>query len=460
MTIEQSPRRILVVDDEPAARSGLERILAGEGYLVESASNGGEAIECAKREAFDAVITDLRMPGMSGIALIGELRELHPHLPVVVATAFGDVQSAVEAMRAGADDYVTKPVDLDTLSLILKRVIERRELEVENGRLRQQLREREGGGLEGLVGGSPAMHALYKTIRQVAPSRATVLVSGESGTGKGEVARALHALSARAKGPFVTLQCAALAESLLESELFGHERGSFTGADRRRVGRFEQATGGTLFLDEVGEIPMGIQVKLLRVLQERTFERVGGNEQVKVDVRVVAATNRDLAADVRAGRFREDLYYRLSVVHLDVPPLRLRGTDVLVLAEHFLRRFGAENHRVIKGFSEAAKRKLQAHRWSGNVRELENTIERAVVLAESDVLDAGMLPLDEGAAAGSSLRIPGASMAEIERHAILSTLEAVGGSTAKAAEVLGISVRTIQYRLHDYGMTRGAVAPS
>ena len=342
----------------------------------------------------------------------------------------------------------------------MKRVIDRRELEVENGRLRQQLREREGGGLEGLVGGSPAMHALYKTVRQVAPSRATVLVSGESGTGKGEVARAIHALSTRAKAPFVTLQCAALAESLLESELFGHERGSFTGADRRRVGRFEQASGGTLFLDEVGEIPMGIQVKLLRVLQERTFERVGGNEQVKVDVRVVAATNRDLAADVRAGRFREDLYYRLSEVHLDVPPLRLRGADVIVLADHFLRRFSAENHRLIKGFTEPAKRKLQAHRWGGNVRELENTIERAVVLAEGDVLDAGMLPLDEGAAAGSSLRIPGASMAEIERHAILSTLEAVGGSTAKAAELLGISVRTIQYRLHDYGKTRGSVAPS
>lgn len=460
MTTEQSPRRILVVDDEPAARTGLERILGGEGYLATSAANGEEAIEVAKREAFDAVVTDLRMPGISGIELIAELRELSPHVPVVVATAFGDVQSAVQAMRAGADDYVTKPVDLDSLSLVLKRVIDRRELEVENGRLRQQLREREGGGLEGLVGGSPAMHALYKTIRQVAPSRATVLVSGESGTGKGEVARAIHALSSRAKGPFVTLQCAALAESLLESELFGHERGSFTGADRRRVGRFEQASGGTLFLDEVGEIPMGIQVKLLRVLQERTFERVGGNELVKVDVRVVAATNRDLAADVRAGRFREDLYYRLSVVHLDVPPLRLRGADVLVLADHFLRRFAAENHRSIRGFTEPAKRKLQAHRWSGNVRELENTIERAVVLAEGDVLDAGMLPLDEGAATGSSLRIPGASMAEIERHAILSTLEAVGGSTAKAAEVLGISVRTIQYRLHDYGKTRGTVAPS
>lgn len=453
-----STRRILVVDDEPAARSGLERILGGESYTVVSAADGHQALEHARQQTFDAVITDLRMPGMSGIDLIGELRELEPTLPVIVATAFGDVQSAVQAMRAGADDYVTKPVDIDALSHILTRVIDRRELERENGRLRQQLREREGGGLEGLVGGSPAMHALYKTIRQVAPSRATVLISGESGTGKGEVARALHSLSARSKSPFITLQCASLAESLLESELFGHEKGSFTGADRRRAGRFEQASGGTLFLDEVGEIPMGTQVKLLRVLQERTFERVGGNDPIKADVRVVAASNRDLAAEVRAGRFREDLYYRLSVVHLDVPPLRLRGADVIVLAEHFLKAFSAENHRAMKGFTEAAKRKLQAHRWGGNVRELENTIERAVVLADSDILDASMLPLDEGAAASAAIRIPGSSMADIERHAILSTIEAVGGSTAKAADVLGISVRTIQYRLHDYGRSRGLTA--
>lgn len=453
-------RHILVVDDEATARSGLERILSGEGYAVVTAADGTEALEQARQRAFDAVITDLRMPGMSGLELTAELREVDPGLPIVMATAFGDVQSAVQAMRAGADDYVTKPVDIEALSLIVKRVIDRREVERENGRLRQQLREREGGGLEGLVGGSPAMHALYKTIRQVAPSRATVLVSGESGTGKGEVARAIHAQSSRSKAPFVTLQCAALAESLLESELFGHEKGSFTGADRRRVGRFEQASGGTLFLDEVGEIPMGTQVKLLRVLQERTFERVGGNEAIKVDVRVVAASNRDLAAEVRAGRFREDLYYRLSVVHLDVPPLRLRGSDIIVLAEHFLKVFAADNHRSIKGFTESAKRKLQAHRWGGNVRELENTIERAVVLTDSDVLDAGMLPLDEGAASAAAIRIPGSTMADIERHAILSTIEAVGGSTAKAAEVLGISVRTIQYRLHDYGVARGLTASS
>ncbi len=455
MSTASGPHRILVVDDEPVARSGLERILTGEGYTTRCAANGTEALELARQDRFHAVITDLRMPGMSGIELIGALRELQPNVPVVVATAFGDVNSAVQAMRAGADDYVTKPIDLDSLDLILVRVLERRAIEEENGRLRQQLREREGGGLEGLVGGSPAMHALYKTVRQVAPSRATVLLSGESGTGKGEVARAIHALSPRAKAPFVTLQCAALAESLLESELFGHEKGSFTGADRRRAGRFEQANGGTLFLDEVGEIPTGLQVKLLRVLQERTFERVGGNEPLKVDVRVVAASNRDLAAEVRAGRFREDLYYRLSVVHLDVPPLRLRGTDVVVLAEHFLRRSAAENHRNIQGFTESAKRKLMAHRWSGNVRELENTVERAVVLAEGEILDASMLPLEDAAGVSAGIRIPGSSMAEIERHAILSSLDAVGGSTTKAAELLGISVRTIQYRLHDYGRSRG-----
>jgi two-component system response regulator HydG len=278
-----------------------------------------------------------------------------------------------------------------------------------------------------------------------------VLIPGDSGTGKGELARALHALSPRATAPFVALHCSALAESLLESELFGHEKGAFTGADRRRIGRFEQANGGTLFLDEIGEIPAATQVKLLRVLQEKSFERVGGNELVQVDIRLIAATNKDLPAEVREHRFREDLYYRLNVVHIEMPPLRLRGQDVVVLAEHFLRKFARENHRQIHGLSPTARSKLSAHRWPGNVRELENAMERAVVFSTGDTVEAEALPFDAATDALDGIRIPGSTLAEIERHAILATLEAAAGSTARAAEILDISVRTIQYRLHEYG---------
>jgi two-component system response regulator HydG len=295
---------------------------------------------------------------------------------------------------------------------------------------------------------------VYRTARQVAGARATVLITGESGTGKGELARAIHAVGPRAKKPFVSLHCAALAETLLESELFGHEKGSFTGADKRRVGRFEQANGGTLFLDEIGEVPMSTQIKLLRVLQERTFERVGGNESVHVDVRLIAATNRDLAADVRDGRFREDLFYRLNVVKIEMPPLRMRGGDILVLANHFLRKFAEENHARIEGFTDAARTKLLAHRWPGNVRALENAIERAVVLCEKNTIDGSDLPFETATDTLGPLRIPGATMAELERHAILTTLDAVDGSTAKAAEILDISVRTIQYRLSEYGTSK------
>jgi two-component system response regulator HydG len=334
---------------------------------------------------------------------------------------------------------------------VIERVLQRRDLRSERDVLRQQLREREGDGLQGLIGASPAMQRIYRMAKQVAAAKATVLITGESGTGKGEVARAIHAKGPRASAPFVSLHCAALAESLLESELFGHEKGSFTGADKRRLGRFEQADGGTLFLDEVGEIPGGTQVKLLRVLQERSFERVGGNETIQTDVRVIAATNRDLAEDVREGRFREDLYYRLNVVHIDMPPLRVRDGDVLLLANHFLRRFAAENMKRIHGFTDAARAKIVGHRWPGNVRELENAIERGVVLCDGDQLDEEHLPVDVAPVAHGAVRIPGATMAEIEKYAILASLEAADGSTARAADMLDISVRTIQYRLQEYG---------
>ena len=443
--------RILVVDDEPSARDGLKKLLQQDGFVVRTANDGADALSCAAEFAPDVVVTDLRMPQMDGMEMLRRLREQDRDLPVIVATALGEVATAVTAMRAGADDYLTKPVDIDALVLAIERALERRALRVEAENLRRQLRERDGGGLQGLLGTSPAMQQVYRTARQVAGARATVLLTGESGTGKGELARAIHTLGPRARMPFVTLHCAALAESLLESELFGHERGSFTGADRLRRGRFEQAHGGTLFLDEIGEISSATQVKLLNVLQERSFERVGGSETIKVDVRLIAATNRDLARAVREGRFREDLYYRLNVVHIELPPLRLRGRDALLLAEHFLSRFVEENHASIRGFSEQARAKLARHTWPGNVRELENAIERAVVLCDGDLIEAEHLPFEGTPDVQGGVRIPGSTLAEIERHAILSTVDAVDGSTARAAEILDISVRTIQYRMHTYG---------
>jgi two-component system, NtrC family, response regulator HydG len=452
--------RVLVVDDEPSARSALERLLREEGFVVTTGEDGESALESYDEHAPEVVVTDLTMPGMDGMALLKRLRELEPSLPVIVVTALGEVSVAVAAMRAGADDFLTKPIDFEALLLSLDRALQRRDLRLEAENLRRQVREKGEGGLEGLIGASPAMQRVYATARQVASSRATALITGESGTGKGELARAIHLMSPRAKKPFVTLQCASLAESILESELFGHERGAFTGADRQRIGRIEQANGGTLFLDEVGEIPPSLQVKLLRVLQERELERVGGNQTIKIDVRVVAATNRDLAADVKAGRFREDLYYRLRVIQIEMPALRERGGDVMALAHHFLARFAEENHRRIIGFTDSARARLLAHRWPGNVRELENAIERSVVLSTGERIDLPDLPpdlLDTTPSVG--IAIPGSTMAEIERHAILRTLESKDWSTTRAAEALDISVRTIQYRLAEYGVRKKDAKP-
>jgi two-component system response regulator HydG len=443
--------RILIVDDEDAARSGVEKLLRQEGFTVATAADGTLALHAAIEFAPDVVVTDLGMPEMGGMALLKRLREQDRGIPVIVLTGRDDVSAAVGAMRAGADDYLTKPVDFDALLLAIDRATERRALRAETENLRRQVRGEDNEGLQGLIGTSPAMQSVYRVARQVAGSRATVLITGESGTGKGELARSMHALSPRAKAPFVSLHCAALAESLLESELFGHEKGSFTGAEKRRSGRFEQADGGTLFLDEIGEISPLLQVKLLRVLQERSFERVGGNDTVKVDVRLLAATNRDLAKDVRDGRFREDLYYRLNVVRIEMPPLRLRGGDAVILAKHFLQRFAEENHAPARAFTERARAKIARHRWPGNVRALENAIERVVVLSSGDEIDESDLPFESEPDVQAGIRIPGCTMAELERHVILTTLDATEGSTAKAAEILDISVRTIQYRLHEYG---------
>jgi two-component system response regulator HydG len=446
-----SKARILIVDDEPDVLGFMQQLLEQKGYEVDIAAGGAEALILVAERAPALLITDLRMPTMDGIELLGRLREQQRDLPTLVLTAAEDTSTAVRAMRAGAADYLTKPVDLGTLLLSVERALEHQHLQTDAENLRRQLDAKNQEGLDGLLGTSLPMQRIYRMVRQVSPARATVLITGESGTGKGRLARVIHDLSPRKQGPFVSLHCAALAESLLESELFGHEKGAFTGAERRRLGRFEQADGGTLFLDEIGEIPMATQLKLLRLLQERTLERVGGNESIPIDVRVVAATSKDLRLEVHAGRFREDLFYRLNVVHIEMPPLRLRGHDTMVLAEHFLQKFARENQRPIDGLSEAARAKIRSHSWPGNVRELENAMERAVVFSEGPIVEPDALPFDTVPGGFGDLLVPGASLAEIERYAITKTLEAVGGSTSRAAEILDVSIRTIQYRLHEYG---------
>jgi DNA-binding NtrC family response regulator len=458
--------KILVVDDEASARTSLGELLRGEGYAVETAADGFKALGRMGEFEPDLVLTDLNMPGMDGVELLGKLKELNPELPVVLMTAFGGVETAVTAMRQGAADYLTKPLNLDELTIVLARTLEGSKLRREASALRTQLRERYS--FDNIVGTSPEMQRVFKTVAQIAPSRATVLLSGESGTGKELVAAAIHHHSPRNGGPFVKLHCAALAESLLESELFGHERGAYTGADKKREGRFEHANGGTLFLDEVGEISLGTQVKLLRVLQEREFERVGGSQTLHVDVRVIAATNRDLKEMVAAGKFREDLYYRLNVINLTLPSLRQRPSDVPALAMHFLRRHAAENGKPVKSINDQALALIAAYGWPGNVRELENVIERAVVLCDGESIEPAHLPPELAVAPRRSSvpPVPGATLDELERYAILKTMEAVGGSTSRAAEILAISVRKIQYKLQEYsvmpkqkGGDAGAKAP-
>ena len=448
-----APRaRVLVVDDEPMGRKALVELLREEGYTVESAADAFKALPKLEDFSPDVLLTDLNMPGMDGLDLMRRSRDLDPEIAVVVMTAHSAVDTAVAAMRQGAADYLAKPIHIDELTIVLDRALERRQLRREAGHMRRRLAERHG--LHNIIGSSPPMQKVFDTVLQVSGARASVLITGESGTGKELIAAAIHEHSPRAGGPFIKLHCAALAESLLESELFGHEKGSFTGAMARREGRFEQANGGTLFLDEIGEISPSIQVKLLRFLQEREFERVGGNQTIKVDVRIVAATNRDLMQRVKDGHFREDLYYRLNVVTIDMPALRTRPTDIPLLAMHFLRRYAAENEKRVTGFSDEALELLVRHEWPGNVRELENAVERAIVVCRGDEIRAVDLPGnirprgDTGR--GEMPFVPGASLAELERFAILRTLEHTGGSTSRAAEILGISPRKIQYRLHEY----------
>ncbi len=442
--------RILVVDDEANARTALADLLRDQGFEVEMAADAFKGL--GKLEAFapHVVVTDLQMPGMDGIELLGKIRAIDESIGVLLMTAFADVPTAVKAMRAGAADYLTKPIDFDEMLVVIDRALAHQQLAREARQLRVRVRDRVAPG--NIIGGGPPMQRVFEIVDQVAPSKATVLITGESGTGKELVANAIHQRSPRANGPFVKLHCAALAESLLESELFGHEKGSFTGAAVRKDGRFSIADGGTLFLDEIGEISASIQVKLLRFLQEHEFERVGGTQTIKVDVRVIAATNRNLLDEIAKGRFREDLYYRLNVVAIETPPLRERRADVPALAKFFVDRYAAANAKTIDGVSPDALDVLMNYGWPGNVRELENAIERSVVLCAGSVIELKHLsPQVRPQAAPMGMPIiPGATMAELERYAILETLKSTAGSTSRAAEVLGISTRTVQYRLHDY----------
>jgi two-component system response regulator HydG len=448
---------ILVVDDDTAHRTMLRTLVGGWGYRIDEADDGGTAIEKVRRQVYDLVLMDVRMLKVSGLEALGAIRKLNPAIPVVIMTAYSSVEAAVDALKQGAHDYLTKPLDFDKLKITIERAMEHTRLKEENRRLRESLGLRLDRSR--IIGQSPAMVQLLDTVSQVAPSEATVLITGESGTGKELIAAAIHFNSPRRDGPFVQLNCAAITETLLESELFGHEKGAFTGAERRREGRFHQADGGSLFLDEVSEMPVSMQVKLLRVLQEREFTRVGGDAPVRVDVRLIAATNRHLPDLIAAGGFREDLYYRLNVVGLVAPPLRARREDIPLLVQLFLERFAERNRKPIKGVTPQAMDRLIRCDWPGNVRELMNAVERAVVLARADYLsvdDFALIPggeppsLPAASAGGTSLL----SLEEIEKTSILNTLETTGGNKSETARRLGITRRTLHKKLKAYGVMK------
>ena len=451
-----APPRVLVVDGEQRSRAALEELLRQEGYEVLTAVNAFQGLELAGSARPQVVLTELRVPGLDGLAFMERVRVVSPATRIVVMTAFGSVGAAVDAMRRGADDFLEKPVDPPSLVRSVRRSVERASLlgDLAPDAGSPQLEPAELG----LVGQHPSMRAALHRAEQVARSPATVLLSGETGTGKGLFAETIHRMSDRAAKPFVEVACVALSESLLDSELFGHERGAFTGAVARHEGRFMRAEGGTLFLDEIGSYPLSTQVKLLRFLQTRRFERVGGSQTLTADVRLIAATNRDLEAEVAAGRFRADLYYRLNVFQIRLPPLRLRRSDIPALAATFLARFTAESGRHLQGFSRRALEHLLLHSWPGNVRELEHAVEHAAVMARGHLVTPQDLPETVVRPPPDPLEvaIPGSTLAEIERAAILKSLMSVGGKATRAAAMLGISKSKIYYRLRDYGIEASA----
>ena len=448
--------KVLVVDDEPKMRRVLQMALERMGIEAVAVHDAGQALARVAEERFDVVLTDLRMPGMSGIDLLSQIRTREPDLPVIVLTAFGTVETAVEAMKRGAFDYVLKPFDLDAIELTVRHAIETRQYR----RSFPSTGSTDGAvGLEDMIGLSPAMQGVYTIVRRAAQARSAVLVMGETGTGKELVARAIHALGPRRDKLFVPLNCAAIPTELLESELFGHTRGAFTGADRDRTGKFELADGGTLFLDEIGDLAYPLQAKLLRVLQEGMIDRIGSNKRLSVDVRVISSTHRDLAAAMAEGKFREDLFYRLNVVRIELPPLRLRGEDIAPLAAHFLAAAAHELGRGPLALAPDAIHVLERCEWPGNVRELQNLMERAAVLSEATTVDASFLRLllpgtADAAASGppSEALLLEPAIEAVERQLILRALGATKNNKARAARLLGVSERTLWYKLKRHGL--------
>lgn len=444
---------VLIADDEKNIRSGLAIAFEDEGYDTLQAEDGQAAWTMINKKSIDLVITDLRMPGISGYDLLKKINAAYPTLPVIVLTGHGSIEDAVQAMRDGAVDFFTKPVDLDHLILTVSKALSNKRISEQNRQLKAEIDVlKKKQGYQKIIGKSAPVAKMMEIIAQVAPSKASVLVTGESGTGKELVADAIHSLSARADGPLIKVNCASLSPTLLESELFGHEKGAFTGAVSQKKGRFELADGGTIFLDEIGEIDQSTQIKILRVLQERCFERVGGEETVSVDVRIVAATNRNLEQEIRNGNFREDLYYRLNVVHIEVPPLRERKEDIPLLISSFIDTFNQEDGRHVEGFTSSARKALLAYSWPGNIRELRNTVESCVVLARGTMIDVDELPphiatRDEDETVSINV---GTTLEEAEKKIILSTVAHYKGNKTKAAEVLAIGRKTLHRKLEEY----------
>ncbi len=447
--------RILIMDDEAQERHRIGSFLKHRGYEVTALESVAEAMTAMQRERYDVFLTDCNIPGVDALQTSGEARRINPDMAVIIMTSFGTIETAVKAIRAGAYDYLPKPIDLEQLVVLINRISERQSLLRENASLREQLRERYA--FEQITSTSHAMEEVMNMAGRVASSNATVLLRGESGTGKELIARAIHYHSPRASQPLIKVNCAALPETLLESELFGHEKGAFTGAAGKRIGRFEAADKGTLFLDEIGDIPLSVQVKLLRVLQEKEFERIGGNETIKTDVRLVAATNRDLEKAMKDGSFREDLYYRLNVVTVAIPPLRDRKEDIPALMEHFIKKYSMENKKKITGVTAEARDLLMRYSYPGNVRELENIIERAVVLVKSETITSAEIPLhlktveiEEKICVAKRDGSLTDTLETLERGIIMEAMKAAGGVQTRAAEKLGISERVLRYKLTKY----------
>ncbi len=450
--------RMLIVEDGKPQRDLLTSFLKKEGHLVSEAETGEQALLSVGENHFDLLLLDYRMPGMNGMEVLKQVKRLNPEIDVVIITAFGTVETAVEAMKEGALDYITKPIDFDDLLFLLARVAERRTLIREKELLQRELQGKEAA-IGNMASQSRKMQEVISLGSRVAGSRTTVLILGESGTGKELLARLIHSLSPRAKKPLITVNCGTLHENLLESELFGHEKGAFTGAAARRIGRVEEADGGTLFLDEIGDISLSLQVKLLRFLQEREFQRLGGNQVLSADVRILAATNRDLEAGIKEGLFREDLFYRLNVISLSLPPLRERKEDLPGLIDHFLARFSRENGRKINGITSEARDLLMKYDYPGNVRELENIIERAVVISREEVITTADLPFQPGPPGRTQeKREEGGlknSVEDLERRLIADALAKADHHQTKAAEILGISERMLRYKIKKYELKLG-----